>query len=372
VVITATIQAADGSRMSKSKGNAIDPLVMVDQYGADAVRAWGAAVGTSGQDMRFDEDRIRSYQRFANKLWNVTRFLGGRIGAEDGRITSLAPVDPAALRPEDRWMLVRTAETVRGCDRAIASYRFHEAMDRLYDTVWRIYCDWYIEMVKVRLRDDADPVSRATAAWTAVTVLDVLVRALHPFMPFVTEECAQYLPDPAATLQRRDWPSVPDAWLDARWRSQSDGIEEVLELVQQVRNARQEAGIAPANRERHGLVLDAARARLDREDVARLLEALAPVRVGPTPVHGGAPVQVVAGGLQAALHLGGTGGDDPVRLVRQSAELEERIMRLEAQLGTRGFIERARPEVVDEARRKLVESQGQRDALRRFIDGRTA
>src|SRR5206468_4316028 len=136
--------------------NTIDPLEMIERYGADAVRAWAGAVGTSGQDMRFDEDRIASYQRFANKLWNVTRFLVTRLGEGGTAIAAAGDVDPADLAPEDRWILARVAETVHACDAAISQYRFHDAMERLYDTTWHAYCDWYVEMSKSRLRDDAD------------------------------------------------------------------------------------------------------------------------------------------------------------------------------------------------------------------------
>ena len=130
VLITSTIQATDGSRMSKSKGNTVDPLDLIDKFGADAVRAWAAAVCTSGQDVRFDEDRIASYQRFANKLWQVTNgFLVAKVG--NGSIADLDvhPPKPETLRPEDRWMLAELAATVRACDAGFEAYRFHEAVE---------------------------------------------------------------------------------------------------------------------------------------------------------------------------------------------------------------------------------------------------
>ena len=136
VLITSTIQAVDGSRMSKSKGNTIDPLDLIDQYGADAVRAWAAAVSTSGQDMRFDADRIASYQRFANKLWQVTSgFLVAKVGGGSTADLDVHPPLPETLRPEDRWMLAELAAVVRECDAGFAAYRFHDAVERLYDTI---------------------------------------------------------------------------------------------------------------------------------------------------------------------------------------------------------------------------------------------
>jgi valyl-tRNA synthetase len=247
VIINSTILAGDGSRMSKSKGNVVDPLDMIERYGADAVRAWAGAVGTSGQDMRFDENRIASYRFFANKLWNVTRLLVGRIG--DGeRIPDLVAVEPESLLPEDRWILARLADTIAACDAAIAGYRFHEVMERLYEVTWHGFCDWYVEMVKGRLHPDAEPASRAAAAFTAVTALDTLLRLLHPFMPFVTEECAQRLPGAAPTLQQRDWPVAP-AWWGQGGNGAVRGVERVIDLVGALRNARQAAGV-PANASR--------------------------------------------------------------------------------------------------------------------------
>jgi len=366
VIINSTILAADGSRMSKSKGNTIDPLEMIEKYGADAVRAWAGAVGTSGQDMRFDEDRIGSYQRFANKLWNVTRFLVTRLGEGGDGIAATGEVDPQDLAPEDRWILARVAETVRACDAAIAQYRFHDAMERLYDVTWHAYCDWYVEMSKSRLRDDADPRSRRAAAWTATQSLDVLLRLLHPFMPFITEECAQRLPGAASTLQQRDWPGVPQSWEDAQTVEARAAVDEVLDLVQALRAARQEAGIPAASRERQPLLLETG-GRLPREEVRRLVESLAPFDVVDVAPGGMRAVRVVAGGAHATLFAGGAGADDTGRLRKQLDDVESRIARLEAQLGNAGFTERAPREVVEQARARLNEARAERERLRGLL-----
>src|SRR5207237_2973491 len=136
-----------------------------------------------GQDVRFDENRIVSYQRFANKLWNVTRFLTGRLAGEGDLIASLPEVDESALEPEDRWILGEVAQLVDDCDSAIAAFRFHDAIDRIYDVTWHAYADWYVEIIKrLRLHDEAPAPSRAAATRTAVVVLDVILRLLHPVM----------------------------------------------------------------------------------------------------------------------------------------------------------------------------------------------
>jgi valyl-tRNA synthetase len=285
VIITSTIQAADGTRMNKSKGNAVDPLDMIEKYGADAVRAWAAAVGTGGQDVRFNQERIESYRRFANKLWNVTRLLVMRLG---GGTEVIAPVEtpaPGSLEPEDRWMLAKLAALMGDCDAGIEAFRFHDVVERLYDVVWHSFCDWYVEMLKVRFRDGVPDGVRQSAAWTAVTTLDTALRLLHPFMPFVTEECAQHLPGAAETLQRRPWPALEAVHTEPLTAAAHDEVESVVELVQRIRALRQESG-APARREAVLLVVHGETRVVSSEKARGLLEGLVPATV--VEAHAGA------------------------------------------------------------------------------------
>jgi valyl-tRNA synthetase len=360
VIITSTVQAVDGTRMNKSKGNAVDPLDMIEAHGADAVRAWAAAVGTGGQDVRFNEERIGSYQRFANKLWNATRFLVARLDDGNGRMA--APHSESAvdeLLPEDRWMLSQVAETVEKVDESLGSYRFHEAMERLYDVTWHSFCDWYVEMIKPRLRDDAPEASRDAAAHTAITTLDVLLRLLHPFMPFITEECAQRLPNPAATLQHRDWPKAAPGWRDGLAGSHRAAIDELLELVRRVRALRDESGVPPG--QRHRLQLIGGHPAVADTERVRLVTALVPVDVVDGELDGG--VALVAGGLEARYHVV-VGERERARSRRRLDELEVTIDRLNAQLANEAFTTRARPEVVSEVRRRLEEARLEQAAIR--------
>jgi valyl-tRNA synthetase len=303
VLITSTIQAADGSRMHKSKGNVIDPLDMIEKYGADSVRAWAAAVGTGGQDVRFDENRVVSFQRFANKLWNVTRFLVGRCAADGEAITAVPEVHDRDLELEDHWILGELAQLITDCDSAIAAFRFHDAIDRIYDVAWHSFCDWYVEIIKrLRLNEDAPPATRAAAVRTAVQALDILLRLLHPLMPFVTEECAQHLPNPADTLQSRPWPRV-DELPPANGDDARGQVNEVIELVQRIRAARQARGVPAASGERWRVVV-----KVESGDatagVARLLEGLAPVQVVDTHGNGRALEVLEAGRLRAEIDVG--------------------------------------------------------------------
>jgi valyl-tRNA synthetase len=365
VIITSTIMARDGTRMQKSRGNAVDPLDVIELYGSDAIRAWAGAVGTSGQDVRYDEDRVASYQRFANKLWNVTRLLVTELG--DGeRIGARPPAVPAAsLLAEDVWILGRLAGAVTAVDQAMGQYRFHDAMDRLYTTIWQDFCSDYMEIVKVRLRDGekGDEGGGKAAAATAVTVLDAALRLLHPFMPFVTEECAQRLPDAAPTLQHRSWPVVLPEWDDPARAGQRAGVDELLELVGEIRSRRQEAGISAADRTRHPLVVHGGNPSLSDADRRRILQSL--VRVTVDGGDGGAGGQlIISGSLEAELHLG-AGGEE--RLRHQLGEVDRQVTRLRAQLANPAFCDRAPAEVVERTRVLLAEAELQAETLLRRL-----
>ncbi len=364
VIITSTVQAADGSRMSKSKGNVVDPLPMIDEHGADAVRAWAAAVGTGGQDVRFNEERIRSYKHFANKIWNATRFLVARLDDGDGRMAAVDPPDIDELRPEDRWMLSRVANSVEAVDESLRTYRFHEAIERLYDVTWHSFCDWYVEMIKTRLRDDAPADSRRAAAHTAVVSLDILLRLLHPFMPYITEECAQRLPAPAASLQLRDWPVAQPDWREGLAASHRAAVDEMLQLVQRVRALRDESGVSRG--QRHRLQVSGGHPGVAGGERARLLGALMPVDVEDGRLDGG--VSLVAGDLEARYHLE-LGERERARARRRVAELDTVIDGLEQRLANPAFTSRARADVVDEARRRLDEARREQTALRAQEEG---
>ena len=356
VIINSTIQAADGSRMSKSKGNGVDPLQMIDRYGADAVRAWAGSVGTAGQDMRFDETRIDAFRSFANKLWSVTRLLVTRLG--DGDTVTGTSEEPARdrLAVEDRWLLAEVAATVTAVDAAMAAYRFHEAMERLYDTVERVFCDAWVELAKPRMADDP------AARWTAVTALDVLLRLLHPFMPFVTEECAQRLPAAAPSLQQRPWPVVPEWWATP---GPASAVGDVLELATALRSRRQEAGVAP----RTAVAISVGdHPLLPAAEVRRLLAVAPRLWVLPDgePAAGARAVAVVAAGLEAVLHLPGGAASDPTRLRAQHEHLRERVAGLERKLSG-DFGSRAPATVVAGARNQLEEARRKLDAVERAL-----
>src|ERR1700730_2056735 len=181
VLIHATIQASDGQRMSKSKGNGVNPIEMIDAYGADAVRAWSAAVGLRGQDVRFDEELIRSYQLFANKLWNAARLVLANV---EGVATE--PVSAAVAERDcfDSWIISRLDAAISTVHESLERYRPGDAITAIYEFAWHEFADWYLEAAKPRFRAPVEDPLHIAAASTALHVLDTTLRLLHPFMPF--------------------------------------------------------------------------------------------------------------------------------------------------------------------------------------------
>ncbi|MFZ0217564.1 MAG: valine--tRNA ligase, partial [Candidatus Dormiibacterota bacterium] len=226
VMIHATIHAADGRRMSKSLGTGVDPRDLISQYGADAVRAWATQVAMTAQDVRYDESRIEGYRRFANKLWNATRLVLSHLG--DGPVPPL-PTSEGALA--DRWILSRLDRTVATVTGSIEDFTFTDAITCLYDFAWHDFCDWYLEASKTRLRE-----GEAAARGVAGHVLQVLLRLLHPFMPFLSEELWHRLPPPSSGVERdflmhaawpeRD-PAATDPAAEEALRRVVDGVEEL-------------------------------------------------------------------------------------------------------------------------------------------------
>ena len=265
-------------------------------------------------------------------------------------------------------MLRELARLVRDCDSSFVTYRFHDAMDRLYETAWHSYCDWYVEMAKLRMRDGVDEGSRGAAAWTAVTALDVILRLLHPFMPYVTEECAQHLPDAAPTLQRRPWPEAELWWTGAETERAHEEVTWLIDLVQRIRSLRQERGVATSERDRLHVHVGGDTDAMALDNATRLIAELVPATIVDVHGNGARPEIVVAGALRAEVVVKSATDVDPSRATRRLKELDALISRFTAQLGNPGFQQRAPAGVVTDARRKLAQAETEREALRRSLE----
>jgi len=339
VAIHCVVQTADGQRMSKSKGNVIDPRVIIRRYGADALRAWAASVAMSSQDVRFDETRIEGFKRFANKLWNATRLVLNGLGEDPVGV----PAPDANLYLADRWILSRLEGAIESTTRGIEDYAPQAAIGALYEFAWHDYCDRYLEAIKPRLRD-GDPAARAVA----LRVLDVLFRLLHPFMPFVTEELWHRLPGDRDFLMRNPWPERDDRFQDPEAESR---VDRVIALVEEIRRARQTAG-AP----RRG-----GRLRFEQpvdSDLADLATELAAVEQVAEIAGAGVPLAE----LPARLELPAA-EVDPSADAGTRERLIRELERARTKLSNQEFLARAPAAVVEKERARLAEVE---EALERL------
>jgi valyl-tRNA synthetase len=339
VAIHCVVQTADGQRMSKSKGNVIDPRVIIRKYGADALRAWAASVAMSSQDVRFDESRIEGFKRFANKLWNATRLVLNGLGEDPVGL----PAPDADRCLADRWILSRLEAVIDATVRGIEDYAPQTAMRELYDFAWHDFCDWYLEAAKPRFRD-GDPAARAVA----LRVLDVLLRLLHPFMPFVTEELWHRLPGSRDFVMRSPWPEGDGRFADAEAEA---GVARAIAVVEEIRRVRQATG-AP----RRG-----GRLRFEHpveDDVAELAAELAAVELVPELAAPG----VELADLPARLELPAA-EVDPAAQAAARERLVREVERARAKLANQEFLARAPAAVVEKERARLAEVEDALDRL---------
>ncbi len=341
------VRAADGAKMSKSKGNVVNPLGLIDQYGADALRFFMAAMESQGRDIKMDEKRVEGYRNFATKLWNAARFAQA-----NGIVASTTLEAPRAELAVNKWILAETIATVQTVDLALADYRFDGAANAIYQFAWSRFCDWYLELIKPQMVDDVrgqiDDESKAVAGW----VLDQILVLLHPFMPFITEELWHAMADPA---HPRDHDLIVAQWPMADARSldpeASREVDWLIRLVQEIRTARNELNVPPGARlPLHVRDADAATlARLERQAAA--LARLARVTHAEGEATGGA-AQVVVDEATFVLPLEGVIDleSERTRLTKAIAAAEKERDALAGRLGNASFVERAKPEAVEKAK----------------------
>jgi valyl-tRNA synthetase len=351
------VRAADGSKMSKSKGNTVDPLGLIDTYGADALRFTLTAMESQGRDIKLDEKRVEGYRNFATKLWNAARFAQGNgIGA------STAVEAPAAQLAVNRWIVAETMKTVKALDRAIEDLRYDEAANTIYHFVWASFCDWYIELSKPLLGEDADPAQAAETRAVAGWVLDQILVMLHPFMPFITEELWHALGERPYELILAKWPLFDEGAIDADAQAEIDWL---IRLVSEVRAARNGLNVPPGTRlpaySRGASEQTLARLRANATAIARLAR-IDPAE-GEAPAGGAA--QVVVDEATFVLPLEGVIDLDAerARLAKAIAAAEKERDGLANRLNNPAFVEKAKPEAVEKARADHAEKSLEAEQL---------
>ncbi len=239
VLFHGIVRDAQGRKMSKSLGNGIDPLIEIEKYGADALRFTLATGNTPGNDMRYSTERVEASRNFANKLWNAARFV--LMNLSDNEPT---PYIPENLALEDKWVLSKFNNVVKEVTDNLDKFEIGLAVSKLYDFIWDIYCDWYIELAKVRLNSGDEEKAKVARA-VLVYVLSNTLKLLHPFMPFITEEIWQALPHNGESIMISEWPKVDD---ELNFANEEAEFEKVMDIIRAVRNRRAEMNVPPSRK----------------------------------------------------------------------------------------------------------------------------
>ncbi len=367
VYLHGTVRDAEGAKMSKTKGNVLDPTEITHQFGADALRFALVTQGSPGLDMRLSMQLVESSRNFVNKLWNATRFALRPIAESEIGMTSDGPARPLTdLAIADRWIVSRLDRITGEVTNLLGNHYYGEAGRQLRDFVWSELCDWYIESAKVRLRGTA--AERQTVAQTVAYVLERSLRLLHPFMPFATEALWQVVPHLGDSVVIAPWPVAGKRDLTAE---EDFGV--LIELVGKIRNARAEANVEPGRW--IAAAVYSGRRRAAFEGARRELGFLARVADDKLVVHDGEPraigqaIVVVAGDVSAVLPLAGLVDLDieRARLRRELDAAESERSRSATQLGNESFVRRAPADVVEAQRQKLTTATEKIEVLRRSL-----
>ncbi|MGF6375661.1 valyl-tRNA synthetase [Clostridiales Family XIII bacterium PM5-7] len=376
VYIHGLVKDAEGRKMSKSLGNGIDPLEVIDEVGADALRFMLTTGITPGNDMRFKEDKLEAARNFANKLWNASRFVIMNLQDDEGNFKELAKCcsdccgmacgdttnfSNIALRDEDKWIISRVNDAVQYVTNSLDKFDLALAGQRVYELIWNEYCDWYIELVKKRLWGD-DEEDKKVVRFVLVMVLKNMLELLHPFMPFITEEIWSFLPhslcerekNPDCFLIKADWPEYSQ---DRVFAEEESKLEVAMEAIRAIRNIRAEADAAPSKQLSAVILAEGIKMETIKggeryiKDLANITDIQFVTDKSQVPDE---VMSAVIEGIELFIPL-----DDLVdfhteydRLTKEKKKLEGEVARVKGKLSNQGFIAKAPEKVINEEKEK--------------------
>ncbi len=350
VYIHGTVRDKDGRKMSKSLGNSIDPLEIISQYGTDALRFSLIAITAQGQDVYLSRERFEQGRNFANKIWNASRLVMMNLEPGTGAVEASAVSSEKDLSAVNRWILSRLSVTLKKTDASLSAFRFNEAANLLYSFFWKEYCDWYLEIIKLDMKDRQNQS-------VMLRVLENFLAALHPFMPFITEEIWQKLPHVGDSVMTRAWPAHKDLRQD---RKAETFMEDIFAVIAAVRNIRQELDIPP-QKEVPAVIAASSKAQAEAlkplSAVIRRLARISVLGIEKGYNHKPSSVAAVAGGMHVSVLLVGI-----VDIAAQREKLRVKIDNTsgairgkEAMLAKPGFADKAPGEIVDKEKDRLRE-----------------
>lgn len=378
VVITGTVLGKDGKPMSKSRNNGVDPIEMFDKFGVDATRIYLASIAT-GADIKWNDLLIETYRNFANKIWNATRFC--LMNSEGARVDHSSLLDRDGLSLPDKWIISRLNQTAIDVNKALGKYEFHTAVSLLYHFFWDDFCDWYIELKKDEINTgDVEATTRI------LTILEIALRMLHPFMPYLTEELWLKLPgasaemlapaykNAGATIMLTAFPPGDESAIDAPAEAE---MQSVIELIKKVRNIRSEMNIKPSDKVAVHVAANVeiqANFTANEAQIKKLARADSIVLGDSLDVPKASAKAVLSGGAEIAVPLEGLIDFDKERerLQSQIAKLDTELQRLNGQLSNANFVERAPAEKVQELRERKEEIEQQTATLRMNLEALNA
>ncbi|MBS3810499.1 MAG: valine--tRNA ligase [Halanaerobiales bacterium] len=362
VYVHGLIRDAQGRKMSKSLGNGIDPLEVIEKYGADALRFTLITGNTPGNDMRFREEKLEASRNFANKIWNAARFI--LMNVKDFSY-DLTKQDELKMNMADKWMLSRTNQVIKEIDQALSRYSFGEMSKTLYDFIWNEYCDWYIEILKERLYQDKDVLAKKTAQYMGIRILRDILKLMHPVMPMITEEIWQKLAISEQSIMITSWPEYDELEID---KIAETKMKLIMNIIKAVRNIRNEMKVDPGRRIEAFFLADVKQQKILEEgksyikNLARIedINIKAELKIRPQPAS-----TAIVDGIEIILPLTGM-LDLQKELARLKKEIENvnyEIERARGKLANKGFVNNAPQNLVEGEKEKLEDYQDKKEKL---------
>ena len=356
VYIHGLVRDAQGRKMSKSLGNGIDPLEIIDKYGADALRFTLVTGNSPGNDMRFSTEKVESSRNFANKIWNASRFIQMNLTIDKAEL-------PETLALEDKWILSKFNDLVKAVTENIDKYELGLAVQKLYDFIWDNFCDWYIEIVKPRLQNKDDVQANENAQKVLCYVLSNTMKLLHPFMPFITETIWQALPHEGESIMISKWPEYQDS---LNFVVEAEQVETIMDTIRSIRARRAEMNVPPSKKAQVILFTENRQAyEAGSTFFAKLAYASEIQFVDAAPSNVEAMVSVVTKGAQVYMPMGELVDfeKEKARLEKEKAKVQKDIDFVMKKLNNEGFVAKAPAAVIAQEREKAAKYQELMDKL---------